>query len=220
MSRFTAAALDGLDEPVQRYFTHAIEDGATIGDGVRLTMAGRIKVGLWLPFTAVETCDGRSFLWRARMARGLLAVTDRYDAGAGSTEGRLAGRIRLFRADDADTARSAAGRAALEAIWSPGSLLPQRGVTWRAESGEVIVAAWDVPPERPLRIDDSGAVLSAWAQRWRGGSGYVPCGCEVQAERRWGALVVPNRVTVGWGFGGPAYEPFFSAEILELTQTY
>jgi hypothetical protein len=64
--RFDGSMVGGLDEPVQRFFTHAIRDGAALGDGVRLTMTGRIKVGTWLPFTAEQTVDGRSFGWRAR----------------------------------------------------------------------------------------------------------------------------------------------------------
>jgi hypothetical protein len=223
MTAFDAATLDGLDEPVQRYFRHAIRNGAELPRGVRLAMSGRIKVGLWLPFSAVEACDGRSFVWHAKVGRGLLVVTDRFDRGAGSTEGRLLGRARLFRAADANTTRSAAGRAALEAIWSPPSLLPDYGVAWRARSDEVIIAGWDLPPERPeihLRIDRQGAVQSAWARRWRGDSGYVSCGCEVHAERRWGDLLVPSSVTVGWEFGTPAYEPFFSAQIDELGENY
>lgn len=212
-----------LEEPVERFLRHAIRGGAQPDAAVRLTMTGRIKVGPWLPFTAVETCDGRSFLWRARVARGLLEVADRYEAGEGSTEGRLLGRVRLFHAEGGDTTRSAAARAALEAIWAPAALLPDRGVTWRAESDEVIVAAWEVPPERPevhLRIDAHGAVRSAWALRWRGEAGYVPCGCEVHAERRWGDLVVPSRLTVGWGFGTPAYELFFSAHVTDVAANY
>jgi hypothetical protein len=212
-----------LDEPVERYFRNAIRDDAERGRGVRLTMSGRIKVGTWLHFKGVEMCDGRSFVWQARVAGGLLVVTDRFDLEAGSTEGRLFGRMRLFRSADVDTTRSAAGRAALEAIWTPRSLLPENGVTWRADSDELIVASWDVPPERPelhLRIDDGGAVLSAWAQRWRGDAGYVPCGCEVHEHRRWGDLVVPSRVTVGWDFGTPAYRPFFSAHVEGLAENW
>jgi hypothetical protein len=210
-----------LDEPVERYFRNAIRDGADQARGVRLTMSGRIRVGPWLHFTGVETCDGRSFVWQARVAGGMLVVTDRFDHAAGSTEGRLFGRKRLFRSADADTTRSAAGRAALEAIWAPRSLLPANGVTWRADSNELIVASWDVPPERPevhMRIDDMGALVSAWAQRWRGDLGYVPCGCEVHEHRRWGGLVVPSRVTVGWGFGTPAYRRFFTALVEDLTE--
>jgi hypothetical protein len=54
-----------LDERVRRFFSHAIRDGAALAGGVRLTMAGRVRVGAWLPFTADQTVDGRSFAWRA-----------------------------------------------------------------------------------------------------------------------------------------------------------
>jgi hypothetical protein len=78
-----------------------------------------------------------------------------------------------------------------------------------------------VPPERPdvhVRIDDGGAVRSACALRWDNGEhglrGYIPCGGEVEAERRFGDLVIASRVTVGWWFGTPRWAPFFTAHIL------
>ena len=130
--RFSSDMLAGLDEPVRRYFSHAISDGAALPNGVRMAMSGRIKVGLWLPFTAEQTVDGRSFTWRARVGRGPLTplrVTDRYADAAGSTEGRLLGRVTLFDAHDANTARSAATRAAIESVvFAPPSVLPR---PWR-----------------------------------------------------------------------------------------
>jgi hypothetical protein len=80
-----------------------------------------------------------------------------------------------------------------------------------------------VPPEHPevhLRIDEHGAVRRARAQRWgdagQKGFGFIRCGCEVHAERRFGDLVVPSRVTVGWWFDTPRYAPFYEATIREL----
>jgi Family of unknown function (DUF6544) len=136
--RVTSVTLAGLDEPVRRYFSQAISDGAALSDGVRVAMSGRIKVGLRLPFTAQQTVDGRSFTWRARAGRGSLTplrVIDRYADGVGSTEGRLLGRVTLFHAEDVNTARSAATRAAIESVvFAPPSVLPGRGVAWRAET--------------------------------------------------------------------------------------
>src|SRR4051795_640151 len=165
MTRFDAELVAGLDEPVRRYFTHAIAHRAPL-TGVHFAMSGRIKAGVWLPFSAEEKCDGRSFEWRARVCVGpltLLRVVDRFAGGEGSTEGRLFGRLQTMHADGEDTTRSAAGRAALEAVFAPATLLPQRGVSWRAEAADHIVASWDVPPERPevhLRIDGLGGVRS------------------------------------------------------------
>jgi hypothetical protein len=211
--RFDPAMVAGLDEPVRRYFTHALVAGAPLRRRVRLDLSGRIRVGAWLRFDSVWEGDGRSFSWRAKA--GPLRVHDRFADGAGSMDVRLR-RLRLLHAENADTARSGAGRAALEALWTPAALLPANGVSWRAESGEAIVAAWDVPPERPelhIAIDGHGAVRRWRAQRWRDARhGYVPFGADVHAERTFGALTIPSRLTAGWGHGTARWAPFFTCE--------
>ena len=53
---------DRLPEPVRRYLAHAVPSGEAGVPGVRLTMSGRIKVGIWLPLTATQRCDGKSFI--------------------------------------------------------------------------------------------------------------------------------------------------------------
>lgn len=226
--RFASQRLAALDEPVRRYFTHAISEGAPLTAAVRLTMHGRIKVGTWLPFTAEQDCDGHSFTWRARIGWKTvtaLTVTDRFANGTGSTQGRLFGRVTLFDTSDQNTARSAAGRTALESVvFAPTTVLPDLGVTWHADSTDVIVAERELFPERPqvwVRIDDHGAVRSVWAQRWgpirRHTFGYLPCGGVVHAERRFGDIVVPSRITVGWRIGTDHFTPFFRTEIDHLT---
>jgi hypothetical protein len=223
-SRFDPDCLAGLDEPVRRYFEHALGARGPVAAGVRLTMSGRIDVGRWLDFTAEQEFRGHAFEWRARAGWGRfkpLRVVDAYAGGGGSTEGKIFGRVRFMHAHDANTARAAAGRAAAEAIWVPGALLPGPTVSWRAASHELIVARVHVPPETPevaLRISETGAVRSISLRRWgdvgQKGFGYIPFGGDVHAERRFGDAVLPSRVTVGWWYGTPRYKPFFEATIL------
>jgi uncharacterized protein DUF6920 len=224
-TRFDAGLLAGLDEPVRRFFTHALVPGAPLGQPVRLHMTGRIKVGLWLPFDADQEIDGRSFTWRARAGWGAfkpLHVVDRYRDAKGEMRGRLAGRLTLFHASDGNTTRSAAGRAALECVaFAPATVLPQLGVRWRAEAEDRIVAEFDLPPERPevhAVIDERGALRSISTLRWGNVGqkefGYIPCGAEIVEEARFRELVLPSSVTVGWWFGTPRYDPFFEARIL------
>jgi hypothetical protein len=224
--RFDAARLAGLDDPVRRYFVHALSDGA-LARGARMALTGTVKVGVWLRFDSVWEGDARSFSWRARCGPGRLrplAVHDRFADGVGFMDIRLrllSGRrppLRLLHVENEDAARSGAGRAALEALWVPAALLPDRGVQWHAASDDVIVATWDVPPERPelhISIDRDGAVTSYRAQRWRDGkSGYVPFGADVHAERKFEGVAIPSRMTAGWGYGTPSWAPFFSCEIV------
>lgn len=223
---FGPEVLAGADEPVRRFLGHAIREGAPIGRPLHLAMQGRIRVGAWLPFTAQQTIDGASFAWRAKIGKGRFAplhVVDAYARGTGSTEGRLLGRTRLFGARDADTTRSAAGRLALESVvFAPHCVLPGPGVAWHAQDDDVVVASLRVPPEHPevrVWIDEQGAVRSVGALRWGDAGGgrhdYVPCGGEVLAEARFGDLVLPSRLQVGWWFGTARFRPFFEAEIGE-----
>src|SRR5215468_4046217 len=141
---------DGVPEPVRRYLAHAVPSGEAGVPGVRLTMSGRIKVGIWLPFAATQRCDGKSFLWCASVGLGPLRpldVTDRYENGEGSMTGKLLGRWVLFEQADENVVRSAAARAALEALFAPRALLPGRGYAWRDEGDDHIVASTENPPE-------------------------------------------------------------------------
>ena len=223
--------LADLDEPVRRYFSHAIDVGAPLPDGVRMAMRGRIKVGLWLPFIAEQTVDGRSFAWRARVGRGPLTplrVTDRYADAVGSTEGRLLGRVTLFHAEDSDTARSAATRAAIESVvFAPPSVLPGRGVAWRAETEHVIVARFDLPPERPevrVRIDEHGAIEPS-APCVGATPAKTPSSTSRSAARSTPSAAsatscFPAAPASAGGSAPPRYEPFFRAEISAVTPMF
>jgi hypothetical protein len=222
---FDPATLVGLDEPVRRYFAHALAAAATVDPAIRLEMAGRIKVGFWMPFVAEWEGDGRQFRWSATsgpFGLPVLRVLDQFEDGSGSMDVRLRPGIKLVHAADEDTTRSAAGRAAAEAMWTPAGLLPQHDVRWRAEGEDLIVASWEVPPERPelrMRIDRDGAVRTICVMRWQGRRGYVPMGGDVLEDRRFGDVTIPSRISVGWWYGTPQYKPFFEAEITAAEPT-
>jgi hypothetical protein len=223
----TVALIAELPEPVRRYLHHALPADFPASAGVRLRMTGEIKLGLWLPFTASQDCDGRSFEWRARIGPGSLKpleVVDRYANGAGSVTGQLLGRYQLFHQADLDVHRSAAARAAIEAVLAPASLLPRRGVSWRAVDNGHIVARSYLEPEQTIdvhmQIDSNGALLNVSLRRWgntgKHSHGYLPFGGDVHAERRFGDLVIPSDLTVGWRYGTAGYKPFFRARIRAL----
>ena len=79
-------------------------------------------------------------------------------------------------------------------------------------------------PEVRLRIDEHGAIRTVSALRW-GNAGektfqYIPFGGHVHAERRFGELVLPSTLSVGWWFDTSRYAPFFCAEINAVTPAF
>lgn len=209
-----------LPDPVRRYLAHALPQETKPIRRARLQMHGRIKVGGWMRFEAEWEGDGTSFSWRALAGPGRLRplrVHDRFANGRGAMDVRLRPNLKLIHDASEDVARSGAGRAALEAVWVPGSLLTECGVTWTAESDQLIAATRDVPPERPqlnLTIDSSGALVSCHGQRFRDAKhGYLPFGAIVDQERTFNGTTIPSKLAVGWGFSSDDWQPFFECEV-------
>jgi hypothetical protein len=221
---FGAHLVAGLDEPARRFLLHAIAEGTPLAPAARLTMHGWVRAGAWLPFRATQDASARAFSWRARVGLGpltVLRVVDRYGAGEAVTDVRLLGRVGLAHADDPDTVRSAAGRAALEAVmYAPGALLFCRDARWRAVADDEVVVAWDVGPVRPevhVRVGPDGALRGVHALRWgRHGTEQhqeIPCGADVHELGRFGPWTLPRRFEVAWWYGTPRRAPFFRARI-------
>ncbi len=203
---FSPAELDGLDEPVQRYFRTAIAPGTPLCTAVRLTMQGHIRIGRWVRFRATEVLAPRTgFLWRATAAR-IVSGTDRYLAGEAAMRWKVAGVIPVMVAGGPDVARSAAGRAGAEGLWVPTAVLPRFGVEWDAISETEIVARFEidgVPIELHHRLTDSGELAASWSRRWGDPTGgtdfdWHRFGGPVTASRTWSGSTIPSEGSVGW----------------------
>jgi hypothetical protein len=116
-----------------RWLGHAIKPGPPLHRPVMLEMNGRIRLGGWLPFRAVQVHappDGHVSAVRARFGPLSISGFDRYDRTAGEMRWRLLGRVPLVTATGPDLDRSAAGRVALDALFIPAVWLSPH-VTWR-----------------------------------------------------------------------------------------
>jgi hypothetical protein len=134
--------LEGLPDPVQRYFQAVLKDGQPIVTAANLSQQGIFNMSetkaKWSPFTATQfvTTQRPGFDWDARiqMAPGVNAfVHDAYTLGAGSLHASLLGLFTV--ADVRDTPAAAQGellRFFAEMPWYPTALLPSQGVCWEA----------------------------------------------------------------------------------------
>ena len=220
---FADADLAGLPEPAQRYLRHAIAPGTPLHPAVRLWMDGAMTPSPGGPptaLTAVETlAPRRGFVWsaRARM-RGLpVHVRDHYVDADGRVAVLALGMVPVPMPSGPDVARSARGRLIAEAVWCPTALV-HPAVTWEAagdDHARFTLAVDGEPVAVTLRVDAAGALREVTLGRWGNvdGGAYhaVPYGFRVEAEGTFGGVTIPTRVTGGWHYGTPAFDPAAAA---------
>lgn len=231
LERFSPDMVAGLAEPARRYLLHAIRPGTPQSCSVTLAMAGEIRLGPrlpWLFMTAQQVlAPPRGFLWEARIARlGVSFVgADSYAQGQGQTVFRLWNRIPMVRAIGPDVSRSARGRLAIESIWNPTSLLPQRGASWAAIDEWTAQATVTIDGEAiplTLTIGPGGNLQSITMDRWgnvttNGHYTPIPFGANVFDERTFGGYTVPSHLGVSWWYGADREFQFLRACVTQAT---
>lgn len=226
MPVFTYAELDGLPDPVGRYFGTSIAPRTPLATCARLKMRGHIRVGRWLPFRAQEILNPhQGFIWTARAA-GVIAGSDRYLDGVGAMDWKLVGMITVAHADGPDVSQSSAGRTGGEAIWLPTALLPRFSVTWSADDENHIIARQylgSTPLEINLSLHTDGRIRSVVFDRWgdpdeTGSWAWHQFGGEITGYRSFGGLSIPSAGRFGWHFGTDRWTEgeFFRYQITSL----
>jgi hypothetical protein len=134
--------LEGLPDPVRRYFRTVLEEGQPIVAGVRVRHTGTFNMGEttdnWKPFTSDQkvVTQRPGFDWNGNvsMMPGLpVRVHDAYIAGEGILHASVLGLFTVV--DMSGTHEVAEGelmRFFAEAAWYPTTLLPSQGVRWEA----------------------------------------------------------------------------------------
>ena len=225
---FTSEMVANLDEPVQRYFLHAIKPGTPLSTHVELKMGGSFRPkpdAEWLPMKASQiiSADG-GFVWKASIGRGFnkFSGADYYHQHQGRMRFFLWGLIPVVDAQNKDINRSAIGRLAGEyALWLPSALLPQNGIIWKAIANNTIQAKFTIdnePIALTLRIDSEGKILKLSLPRWgdrtaTGSWQYIPFGGEIESENTFGGYTVPSQMNAGWWFDTDRYGASFHPKI-------
>jgi hypothetical protein len=229
--RFDPSMVDHLPVTVRRYFLHAIRSGTPLARAVRLEMAGQMRLGAdqdWMPFRAQQVLAlPAGFVWDASIGTSLqhFAGADTYGHGRGHVTFRLWDLLPIRRASDPNISRAARGRLAIEAIWQPASLLPQRGVTWTSTDDQTAQATVVIDGEAiplTLVIGPDGSLRSVRIERWGNLTAdahfaLIPFGADISGESSFGGYTVPSQLRVVWWYGTDQSFDFFHVEVGQAT---
>lgn len=229
---FSSEQLEGLPEPVARYFKFALPLGQLPIRCVRIEHAGEFRTGPkadWNPFTSVQHCSANppGFVWDAsvRMAPFLaVRVRDSYIGGGGAMQVKIAGLISVV--DESDRAELDAGalhRYLAEAVWFPSALLPGRGVVWTAIDDMTALATLSdgsVSVSLQFGFNEQGEITRVFTPaRYRETKGnvaqYAPWEGFHSHYASIGGLMVPMKSEVGWILSAGRFS-YWRGKILDI----
>jgi hypothetical protein len=183
VDRFDAATVAHLPQAAQRFLTANIPDRSPLVEAVELEMSGRIKLGIWLPFTARQILRaGTGFAWEPDVGNRLLRLVgcDTLGPDGARMQFRLHDRITVVNASGPDVDRSAAGRLAAETTaWLPQQLTPQAGASWKPIDDDNAVVVLDGPAgliEVEVALSRRVTRRGPRSLRWKGPPGVAQRG--------------------------------------------
>lgn len=180
----TAADLDHMPEPVQRWLRWAGAVGTRCPETVHLKQHGRFRLGPdkpWMSFSAQEhyTIHPPGFVWPARFRIAPFVTIEGRDAymdGHGSIDMRLCGVIPVARQRGPEMDQGALLRFLNEIVWFPAAAL-EPYIAWDAidaSSARATITYGDVTAAAEFMFDDQGRPIDMRATRYRTvGSGYA-----------------------------------------------
>lgn len=213
----TEADLDDMPAPVQRWLRAAGVVGTTIPSVVRLTQEGEFRLGAdkpWMPYHATQhyTIDPPGFLWDVSMRMySVIDVTgrDRYAAGTGDIEMRIASLIPVASAAGGDLNSGALMRYLNEMMWFPAALvLPN--ITWEAiddASARATLTDAGQSVSAVFHFDEQDRLVNMTAGRWNDSEQLVlPWSTPLSDWGEFEGISIPVAGTGVWKTGADAYE--------------
>jgi hypothetical protein len=211
---YDSKELEGLPDPVQRFFQAVLKDGQPLVAAVNLSQQGLFNLSeteaKWSPFTATQfvTTQRPGFDWDARiqMAPGMSAfVHDAYVWGAGSLHVSLLGLFTV--ADVRDTPAAAQGellRFFAEMPWYPTALLPSQGVRWEVidnTSARATLTDAQTTVSLVFRFNAEGTIETMRAEaRYRDKLTAMPWSGRFWNYSTCSQMLIPLEGDVGWEY--------------------
>jgi hypothetical protein len=230
---YDSKELEGLPDPVQRFFRVVLKERQPIVTAVDLSQQGIFNMSeteaKWSPFTATQIVMTQrpGFDWDARiqMAPAVSAfVHDAYALGAGSLHVSLLGLFTV--ADVRDTPAAAQGellRFFAEMPWYPTALLPSQGVRWEAiDDTSARATMTDAPTTVSLvfRFNAEGTIETMRAEaRYRDKLTAMPWSGRFWNYSVCNEMLIPLEGEVGWEYSD-GIRLYYKGKVTEINYEF
>ena len=212
--------IEGLPEPVQRYFRYSLQENQPYISYVRLKHGGNFRLKSdqkWMSIRGEEyfTAQKIGFVWFGKLP--LFSVIDQYIDGRGSLVAKLLSLIKVADANGEKIDQGELLRWLGEAPWYPTALLPSEKLTWESvdnNSAKVILSNQGLSVQGIFYFNKEGQITKFTSKRYKedtleNWTGYYRDYKEVNG------MQIPHDVEVMWNLesGNFSYARFNITEI-------
>lgn len=133
--KFSYEQLEGLPEPVQKYFKHVLKEGQFYINYVRLTHDGLFKTATdkdWIKIKGEQyfTTEKPGFIWLGKTT--MFTAKDSYIEGKGKLTVSLLSLVNIVKSHGDKINQGELLRWLGESVWFPTNLLPNKNLQWSA----------------------------------------------------------------------------------------
>jgi hypothetical protein len=133
--KFSFQQVEGLPEPVQRYFKHVLKDGQPYISYIRLKHNGQFKTDLKKDWVNIEgeqyfTTGKPGFIWKGTTS--LFVARDIFIGDAGGLTVTILSLVNVVDAKGEQYNQGELLRWLSESVWFPTNLLPSENLMWAA----------------------------------------------------------------------------------------
>ncbi len=173
IKRFSYAQLEGLPEPVQRYFKYALKEGQPYVRYVRLKHKGQFKTQpdkSWVPIEGEQyfTASPPGFIWKGRTT--FFTAHDRFVNGEGNLTVRLLHLFKMVDTEGLEADEAELQRWVSENFWFPTNLLPGPFVEWEAidrNTAKLNYAYKHLSFSMLTRFNEKGQIIRVEVERYK-----------------------------------------------------
>jgi uncharacterized protein DUF6544 len=201
---FRYAQLDGLPEPVQRYFRYALKDGQPYIQSIRLKHHGLFKIDPkkdYINITGEQyfSVNKPQFIWKGTTA--MFTATDSFIDDKGSLKVSLFNVIKVVDSKGSAFDEGEMQRWLAESVWFPTNLLPSANVEWTSindNSSKLSFEYQDISFAFIVRFNAVGEITEMETQRFMAAGKREPWRCKMANYKTIDGVKIPFSAEVIW----------------------
>jgi len=201
---FSFDQLEGLPEPVQRYFRHVLKDQQPYISYVRLKHDGWFKTGKDKKAMDIEgeqyfTAEKPGFVWKGKTS--MFTARDMYLDGKGSLTVHLFSLIRIAREEGPNVDQGELLRWLGESVWFPTNLLPNKHLQWLAINDHQARLNFEykgLSVYYVVTFNEANEIEKLETERYMGSKGLTPWVGRVSDYHEVEGVKVPSLIEASW----------------------